>query len=625
MEQQNEQIEFDELLEYLKRTRGFDFSAYKVSSLQRRIHKRMLAIEMERVADYIDYLEVHPDEFSALFNAILINVTSFFRDGPVWEYLASDILPRFISGKQPGDPIRVWSAGCASGEEAYSIAMLLAEQLGPIEFSQRVKIYATDVDEEALNQARLASYTPAQIEGVPPHLLQKYFEYQANRYTFNKDLRRSVIFGRNDLIQDAPISRIDLLICRNTLMYLNAETQSRILARFHFALNNTGYLFLGKAEAMLTHTATFTPIDLKRRVFTKVIKLQPYLNGLPSTLLGLDETLLSSGDYRRIRDVAFEVDPVAHLLLDESSVLVMANEVAYQQFNLTPSDLGRPCLQLDLAFHPPELRTALEQMRYERRQRSLKDVEWESPSGERRYLDIVLVPLLDGERLLGVEILYYDVTRQRRLQDDLQQYNRVVGAANEELQSSYEELETTNEELQSAVEELETTNEELQSTNEEMETMNEELQAINEELGSANETLRERTSELNHVNAFLNSILASLREGVVVVDREFQIMAWNQHAQEMWGLRQEEVQGKNFLNLDIGLPLETLRPVVRDVLTGNLDNREIELEAVNRRGKSIRVGVSCSPFQEQDKAVQGAILILQELRVSEVAGDGKNG
>ncbi len=267
----------------------------------------------------------------------------------------------------------------------------------------------------------------------------------------------------------------------------------------------------------------------------------------------------------------------------------------------------------------------LEQTRYERRQRVLTEVEWDTASSERRYLDIVLIPLLDGERVAGTEIVYDDVTRQKRLQDDLQQYNRVVGAANEELQSSYEELETTNEELQSAVEELETTNEELQSTNEEMETMNEELQSIHEELEAANEALRERTSELNHLNAFLNAILSSLREGVVVVDKEFQVMAWNNHAQEMWGLRAEDVQGKNFLNLDIGLPVEALRPVVREVLAGSADSREVDLAAVNRRGKPIRVGITCSAFQDSDSDGRGAILILQEVRADEAHPDGKDG
>ena len=197
----------------------------------------MEAVGVESHLAYVDYLEVHPDEFAFLFNTILINVTGFFRDPPSWDFLAADIVPRLLETSSDG-PIRVWCAGCASGEEAYSTAMILAEALGEQAYLDRVKIYATDIDEEALNEARHASYSAKAVEPVAPDLFERYFERNAQRYVFRTDLRRTVIFGRNDLVQDAPISRIDLLTCRNTLMYFNAETQSQILNRLHFALNN---------------------------------------------------------------------------------------------------------------------------------------------------------------------------------------------------------------------------------------------------------------------------------------------------------------------------------------------------------------------------------------------------
>src|SRR2546427_544921 len=260
---------FIALLEYLRRTRGFDFTAYKPGSLTRRVQKRMAGLSIGEFRDYLDYLEVHPDEFGQLFNTILINVTAFFRDESPWEFIRDSVIPKMLSGLGADDPIRVWSAGCASGEEAYSIAMLLAEALGAEGFRERVRIYATDVDEEALNEARHATYGPRAAEDVPPHLLDKYFDRQDEKLVFNKDLRRSVIFGRHDLIQDAPISRVDLLICRNCLMYFNAEAQARILARFHFALAHRGVLFLGKAETLLAQSAAFEALDAKRRVFVK--------------------------------------------------------------------------------------------------------------------------------------------------------------------------------------------------------------------------------------------------------------------------------------------------------------------------------------------------------------------
>lgn len=250
--------EFEALLDYIRLSRGFDFTGYKRSSLTRRVNKRMQTVNIQGYSNYLDYLEVHPEEFNHLFNTLLINVTAFFRDRPAWEYLSSEIMPRILQAKDPKEPIRVWTAGCASGEEAYTIAIMLAELLGTEQFRERVKIYATDVDEEALNQARQATYLGRELHGLTSEQVEEFFEQNEDRYTFRKDLRRAVIFGRHDLIQDAPISKIDLLVCRNTLMYFNAETQSRILVRFHFALRDGGFIFWGKPKC-----CSPTPICLR--------------------------------------------------------------------------------------------------------------------------------------------------------------------------------------------------------------------------------------------------------------------------------------------------------------------------------------------------------------------------
>ena len=225
----------EDLLAFLRKYRGFDFDGYKRSSLVRRIRKRMGDVRVRTYADYIDFLQVHPEEFSHLFNTILINVTAFFRDPQAWQFLREEVIPRIVSNKKPDDPIRVWSAGCSSGEEPYSIAMLLAEHLGLDAFIRRVKVYATDIDEESLTQARLASYSARSVAAVPAPLLEKYFDHVGSRYVVQKELRRGVIFGRHDLLQDAPISRVDLLLCRNTIMYFGAEAQAQSLERLHFA------------------------------------------------------------------------------------------------------------------------------------------------------------------------------------------------------------------------------------------------------------------------------------------------------------------------------------------------------------------------------------------------------
>ena len=617
--------EFEILLDYLHRSRGFDFTGYKRPSLMRRINKRMFEMGIQGYSNYVDYMEVHPEEFRALFDTILINVTAFFRDASAWELLSQEVLPRILAGKPEGGSIRVWCAGCASGEEAYSLAMVLAEALGVEAFRDRVKVYATDVDEEALTKARQAIYDAKELQNVPSHLIEKYFEVFNHRYIFHKELRRSVIFGRHDLIQDAPISRVDLLTCRNTLMYFNTETQVRILDRFHFALNEGGVLFLGKSETLLTYSNnSFAPIDLKRRFFARTSRgdQRDRLVALPR--LGGEEPVNHFVSHIRLRDAAFESGVAAQLLVDSSGLLILGNERARAIFNLMPSDLGRPLKDLQISYRPADLRSCIDRAFADRRAVVLNDVEWTANDNAVSYLNIYVVPLGDpGGNLVGSSITFVDVTANHRLQDELQNSNRELAAAYEELQSANEELETTNEELQSTNEELETTNEELQSTNEELETMNEELQSTNEEVEAVNEEHRLRGEELNRLNAFLGSILGSLRDGVVVVDKDLLVRAWNNRAEDLWGVRADEVQGKNFMNLDIGLPLDELRHSIRACLSGEIPYQELMLDATNRRGRAIKCRVICTPMTSRD-AITGVILVMEENNVAQPSRSAKS-
>jgi two-component system CheB/CheR fusion protein len=602
--------EWPELLAYLLEERGFDFHGYKPASLARRIRKRMEAVQLQGFRMYQDYLQAHPNEFATLFNTILINVTGFFRDPAAWDAVRTKALPEILGTKSRDDSIRAWSAGCASGEEAYTIAMLLAEELGTEDFQRRVKIYATDVDDDALNTARHAAYTERQVEGVPPELLAKYFEHANGIYTFRKDARRQVIFGRHDLINDAPISRVDLLTCRNTLMYLNSETQARVLSRLHFALNEGGFLVLGRAETLMAHGHTFVPVDLKRRLSRKGAR--PSVREWPTSPAERPRQT-SSSEADRISSAALEASPVAQLVVNAAGEVVMVNERARELFGLFRDDVGRPLRDLQLSYRPVELRSLVDRVESERRPLLVKEIEWRGRQGELRWLDLQLGPLQDRDGVvLGTILTFHDTTTHRQLQRDLEQSRQELETAYEELQSTNEELETTNEELQSTVEELETTNEELQSTNEELETMNEELQSTNEELQTLNDELRQRGQELNTSNAFLQSVLSSLQGGVAVVDNEFRILAWNRQAAELWGLREEEVDGKHLLNLDIGLPLEQIRPMLRSCLSGGNGGRIATLSAVNRRGKTIRCQITCTPLSDGADGVRGAILLMED-------------
>src|SRR5215467_13656452 len=329
---------FEALLDYLKGTRGFDFTAYKRSSLMRRIQKRLQAVGMSSYESYQTFLETHPEEFGILFNTILINVTSFFRDPEAWDFVSTQIVPRILGSGRPEAAIRFWSSGCASVEEAYSLALILAEQLGLEQFKRRVKIYASDVDDEALMQARHASYTAAQVQEIPGELLSKYFERVDDRYLFHKDVRRSIIFGRHDLVQDAPISRVNLLVCRNTLMYFTRETQAKVLSRFHFALRNGGFLFMGRAELLLTHGELFTPVELKWRVFTKTV---PQNVRELSALSERAEERPTMPNDDRLQIMSLETDPVARIVVRADGTLSFANSRARALFRLTQADVGK--------------------------------------------------------------------------------------------------------------------------------------------------------------------------------------------------------------------------------------------------------------------------------------------
>jgi two-component system CheB/CheR fusion protein len=613
MNNNNEEQVFEELLEFLRRSRGFDFTGYKRSSLMRRVRRQMFSQQIETFSDYLDYLQVHPEEFAPLFNTILINVTAFFRDTSAWKYLQTETIPRLLNSKPEKAYIRVWSAGCASGEEAYTLAMVLAEVMGIEKFRQRVKIYATDVDEEVLDQARHATYSEKKLQPIASELREKYFESMGDRYVFRPDLRRQVIFGRHDLVQDAPISRLDLLVCRNTLMYFNSETQVKILDRFRFALNDTGVLFLGKAEMLLTHTNLFTPISLQQRIFHCVPKNNRRERFFPYPQMVEDETGIHLTQHLRLREAAFDALPFAQLVVDYQGNLMLANEQARAMFGINILDQGRPLQDLEISYRPLELRSPIEQAYRERIPILVTDVIRNLRDEQVQYLDVYIVPLEDSDReIIGVSITFNDMTRCQDLQAALQQTNQELETANEELQSSNEELETTNEELQSTNEELETTNEELQSANEELETINEELHSTNEELQTINEELRQRTNDLNQANAFLNSILASLQAGVMVIDRQFNILSWNEEAENLWGLRREEVRNQSLFSLDIGLPVERLREPIRNCLAGVTQRQEMVIEAINRRGRRIQCHISYNPLLGFDRERTGVILLMKE-------------
>jgi len=606
--------DLEDLLIFIRDSRGFDFTGYKRSSLARRIRKRMHEAGTTEYVDYRDLLESNAEEFGQLFNTILINVTGFFRDAETWNYLQHEVMPDVIARADPSREIRVWSAGCAGGEEAYSLAIAFAEALGVDDCAKRVKIYGTDVDEEALRDARVGVYSAKALESMPADLRDKHFEPNAGQFAFRPDLRRRVIFGRHDITRDAPISRLDLLVCRNTLMYFNVETQAQVIDRFHFALREAAYLFLGKAEMLLSDGERFEVVSMRQRIFRRRPGVAvPRYQTAPIRLdvIGPPE-MRDVGKKRQLRDLALETAPFATIGIDADSTVVLINTQMRNMFGMTARDVGRPFHDLEVSYRPVELRSLIERAYSEHRVVRVNSIERQLGPDDIQYLDVHIQPLWGSDGLTaGVVLTFVDTSVTTRLQMEVKSSREDLDTAHEELQSTNEELETTNEELQSSIEELETTNEELQSTNEELETTNEELQSGNEELETMNEEMRVRTAELDEARTFLEGVLSSVAAGVVVLDADLMIRSWNKGAEELWGLRSDEVRHQAFFNLVFGLPTSEVRGIVQECLDSGKRTGPVQLTAINRIGRTIACTVTCSPLKSYG-AGEGAVMLMEE-------------
>ena len=602
---------FEALLSYIQESRGLDFRGYKRTSLRRRITIRMEAVGAADFAGYQSHLEVHPGEFEDLLNPVLINVPSFFRDPEAWEALRTEVVAKLVAGDER--PIRICSIGCASGEEPYSIAMLFAEALGISAFCERVKIYATDLDEEALRVARSATYPPRDIECVPPDLVDKYFERTNNHYVFNRDLRKCVIFGQHNVVRDAPISRIDLLVCRNLLIYLEAETQDIVLPRLHYALTPEGFLFLGKAETQLARSPLFRPMEMKHRIFTKVQQEWRRPNGGIAGPREFRGGEIGSNQARLLETILNEA-PAAYLVVDQNGTITLANLAARHLLSVGEADIGRPFQDLPISYRPTELRGPIEEVMREGRVLRLEHQEYLHSQGEASRLSIEVRPLLrlDGTAHSAL-LTFTDTTRLYAIQRELQSAQESLENTIEELQSANEELETTNEELQSTNEELETTNEELQSTNEELETINEEARSSNEEMESANEELRIQADQADNYRLYLDSVMRGLNLGVIVIDERRIVQSWNRWSENAWGLRAEEVIGTSFDMLDIGLPTQLLRDNLLLVQTGRQHQSEQVLEGIDRRGRTILCRVRISGLYRDERELSGAVLSFDDV------------
>jgi two-component system CheB/CheR fusion protein len=479
---------------------------------------------------------------------VLINVTRFFRDPQAWQVLAEDVLPMLLKKHPPGSSFRVWSAGCATGEEPYSVAMLLCDLLGPRVKDYEIKIYATDHDEDALNTARRAEYTVDSLSGMRPEFKERYFTQQPT-VRVARDVRRMVIFGKSNLLVDAPISHVDLLLCRNVLIYFDAIAQAHIIGRLRYALNDGGVLFLGKSESQLKRNSEFLPLNQRWRIFQRRTALE---SEVPEIVRRKDIEADVKGDthkeLERLRlyyeTVLATLEP-GLLVLDGNDTVITENDKILKLWNLSGKLVGQKVDKTELWNRCGDLEQHMEQSRAA----GPKTVRFECYAAPEVVVSVTIKPILSesGAGRVGTLIYMENVSSRVTLQSTIEELETTA----EELQSTNEELETTNEELQSTNEELETTNEELQSTNEELETTNEELQSLNEELETTNEELSSRTRELDEMNARYSEMMERMPWPVLLVNDDTVIYMFNTAAQKLFGFASPSEKGMRLEELPL--------------------------------------------------------------------------
>ena len=546
----NQEFTLEHLLQEIASERGVDFRSYKRSTLDRRIRKRMFEVKASNYGAYAEYLRGNRDEVNELLNTVLINVTEFFRDPQAWEVLHREVLPKLLGGKQPGDAVRCWSAGCATGEEPYSIAILVAEYFGARLQEYDIKIYGTDIDDDALNAARRAEYSLDHLRRVRPEWRKKYFQGD-KILRVNRDLRRLCIFGRSNVISDAPISHVDLLTCRNLLIYFDPRTQTQILTRLHYALEPNGVLFIVKASSLVGAGHLYRAIDSKYRIFQRsdAAVASETKHEEPGSEVRPPHALEEEAQLLRLQHSALldTLEPGV-LVLDSKDTVLSENSSAARLWEIRGPLAGKPVSETQFSSLCPDLAYHLE------RTRTSNDVVSFQCSagqgGKTHTLSVTLRPITStGGGRVGTLVYMEDISPREQLQTTIEE----LEATGEELQSANEELETTNEELQSANEELETTNEELQSTNEELETTNEELQSLNEELQTANEELATRSKEMDELNSRYAETLERMPWPVMVVGNRLKIEFWNSPAQKLFGFQSTPAAGLDLQQLPVPL------------------------------------------------------------------------
>ncbi len=614
-----------DILVLLRARTGHDFRSYKRATVLRRIERRMQVHALPNLHTYCSFLQEQPEEAPALLKDLLIGVTNFFRDGEAFAMLQRDVLPEVLeqAGKA-GTGLRAWVPGCSTGEEAYSIAMQLCEQLATVSKAPKIHIFATDIDEAAIGVARMGAYPEGIDTDVTPERLRRFFDKEGHQYRIRTEVREKVMFAVHNILRDPPFSKLDLICCRNLLIYLDRDVHAEILEMFHFALRPGGYLFLGSSESAETSSDLFGIVDKKNRIYrANVVTRTPrYVPVLPMGATGSGTGMTANPeargekhpiDYAELHGRLAEQYAPPSVLIDANGNIVHLSDRAGRYLR---HGAGAPSHQLLNLVDPElrlELRTAIYQATHSGKSVEARRVKTHVEDGRSRVLTMIVRPVPESD--MGgpfVMILFDEIDDSMVCEttgSDADRHDHVVvhleeelRRAKEQLQGTIEQSETSNEELKASNEELQAINEELRSTTEELETSKEELQSINEELITVNLELKSKVDETAKINDDLKNLIASSEIATVFVDRAMNIKRYTPHAARLFNLISSDV-GRSLLDITHRLDYPALAD---DAAESFQSLRVIEREVSCADGRWYLARIL--PYRTTEDRIDGAVL-----------------
>jgi two-component system CheB/CheR fusion protein len=628
------------LFTLLRNASGVDFTYYKHTTIKRRLFRRMVLHKFEKLWNYVEYIQEHPEELHTLYEDILINVTGFFRDPEAFDVLKEKVFPKLMKDRNPASPLRIWVPGCATGEEAYSLAMLMQESLGVATAQTTVQIFGTDLSDAAIEAARAGLYSDAAMSGLSADRVRRFFTKTDRGYRIGKSIRDLCVFARQNVVKDPPFSRLDLISCRNLLIYLGAVLQKRVIPIFHYALRPGGFLMLGTSEGVGSSSEFFTVVDKKYKLYSRkptvtrgTLDFNFTLNDVPPGLVPESgHPLAPEMDRGHPFDVLKEADrllltkyvPAGVLVNEEGEILQFRGhtsaylEPAPGQPNLNVLRMAREGLLLELrsAFQAAKkgkapVRKGNIRLRVNGSTKmiSLEVLPLKSPlpSKERYYL--ILFREAPPSPIKPARGKAVDTAKASHKQDrqEIAALRQEVASAKEYLQSIVENQEASNEELRSANEEIQSTNEELQSTNEELETAKEELQSANEELTTVNEELQNGNQELDRLNDDLLNLLASVNIAIVMLGLDLRIRRFTPTAEQLLNILPSD-QGRRVTEINLGVTVDQLEALVVEVQE-SLSSKEREVQDRHGHWYSMRI----RPYKTTDNKIEGVVIAFVDI------------